>query len=92
MPRSRFRDAMASEPPWPARVFPLVSEKPESVHVFSLDGSSKIRRVAASLSWFVFGTCRYVGDATTDQRFFGSFLEFARLKAMTTSRSCTESE
>ena len=32
-PRSRFRDAVASEPPWPARVFPLVSEKPESVHV-----------------------------------------------------------
>ena len=45
MPRSRLRDAMASESPWPARVFPLVSEKPESVHVFSLDGSSKVRMI-----------------------------------------------
>ena len=45
MPRSRLRDAMASEPPWPARVFPLVSEKPESVHVFVLDGSSKVMMI-----------------------------------------------
>ena len=69
MSRSRLRDAMASEQPWPARVFSLVFEKPESVHVFSLDGSSKIRLIAASLSWFVFGTCRYVGDAMSGQRF-----------------------
>ena len=42
MPRSRLWDAMASEQQWPARVFPLVSEKPESAHAFLLGGSSKV--------------------------------------------------
>ena len=77
---------MASESPW---------------CMFSLDGSSKVKMIQGM---GMDGPLRKDSDCCKRvlvcflylspcwcQRFLGSFLEFARLKAMTTSRSCTES-
>ena len=94
---------MASESPWPAAFFHWF--KPESVHVFVHNGSSKVmvihgmgmdsllRKDSSDCCQLVlvcfFGTCRYVGCATIASEFW--FFPGVCEKAMTTSRSCTDS-